>query len=207
MYRALANVANVHLVTHVRNRDALTHAGLVEGREFTAIDNEYVASPLHKLANVLRGGAQKAWTVDTALQSIAYYSFEQAVWHKFRGQLAARHFDLVHRVTPVSPTSQSIIASRLAKLAVPFVIGPLNGGAPWPKNFTSVRGAEGEWLSVIRQIYKLMPAYRSTLRDSSAIIVGSRYTQNDMPRWARPKCIYVPENGVDLERFSEPRDR
>ena len=207
LYQALAKVAHVHLVTQVRNRDALVRTGLVEGKDFTSVDNEWLASPLYKLATVLRGGAQKGWTLNTAFQSIVYYSFEQTLWRKFRKRLVAHEFDLVHRVTPLSPTSQSIIAKRLAKINVPFILGPLNGGVPWPRHFGSVRQAEREWLSIIRQIYKLMPGYRPTRQNSAAIIVGSQYTKNDMPRWAHAKCIYIPENGVDLKRFSLPRNR
>jgi glycosyltransferase involved in cell wall biosynthesis len=207
LYHALASIADVHLVTHVRNKNALIRADVVEGRDFTAIDNESVASPLYKLATRLRGGTNKGWTTITALQSIAHYSFERAVWQAFRPRLAARQFDLVHRITPLSPTSQSIIARKLSRIKVPFVIGPLNGGLPWPRHFTQRQYAEREWLSTFRGLYKLLPGYRSTRRDSTAIFVGSKYAYEDMPSWAQKKCIYMPENGVDLERFSPPRDR
>ena len=195
--RALANVADVHLVTQVRNRDAIIRTGLIEGRDFAAIDNERVAAPVSKLAGMIRGGAGKGWTTKTALSSLAYYSFEFELWRQFKSRLTAHEFDLVHRITPLSPTSQSIIAKRLAKLGIPFVIGPLNGGVPWPKNFLERQYAEREWLSHIRRLYKLMPSYRSTRRYSSAIIVGSKYTYEEMPQWAKHKCTYIPENGVD----------
>ena len=87
------------------------------------------------------------------------------------------------------------------------MIGPLNGGVPWPRHFIDRQHAEREWLSHIRGAYKLMPGYRSTRRDSAAIIVGSRHTYAEMPHWAQPKCVYIPENGVDLQRFNHPRDR
>src|SRR5258705_460902 len=64
--RALAKVIDVHLVTHIRNRDAIVRAGLIEGRDFTAIDNERVAAPLHKLAQALRVGVGRGWTMNTA---------------------------------------------------------------------------------------------------------------------------------------------
>ena len=54
LYQALAKVAHVHLVTQVRNRDALVRTGLVEGKDFTSVDNEWLASPLYKL-NALCG--------------------------------------------------------------------------------------------------------------------------------------------------------
>ena len=207
LFRALAKLVDVHLVTQIRNKEALLRAGLHEGGDFTSIDNERVAAPLYKLATWVRGGAEKSWTTNTAIQSIAYYSFERAVWGEFKKKLATSAFDLVHRITPLSPTNQSIIAHHLAEINVPFVIGPLNGGVPWPPHFIGRQHSERDWLSTIRWLYKLMPAYRSTRRDSSAILVGSMYAYQDMPSWARRKCVYMPENGVDLERFSRPRDR
>jgi len=204
--RALANLTDAHLVTHVRNRDAVRRAGLVEGRDFTAIDNEHVAGPIWRLADRLRGGAGKGWTTVMAFSSLAYYSFENAIWHQFSSRIAAHDFDLVHRITPISPTHQSLIAKRLAKLNVPFVIGPLNGGVPWPKNFVDRQHAEREWLSYTRGLFKFMPAYRSTRQYSAAIIAGSKHTLSEIPKWARHKCVYIPENGFDPDRFKVPRN-
>jgi glycosyltransferase involved in cell wall biosynthesis len=205
--RALAEVTNAHILTHVRNRDAFERAGLIEGHDFTSIDNEIFASPLFKLSKRLSGGAGTGWTTITAFSSLAYYSFEQEIWRRFGERICAHEFDLVHRITPLSPTNQSLIAKRLAKHNVPFVIGPLNGGVPWPKAFVDRQHAEREWLSHVRWLYKLMPYYRSTLRYSAALIAGSKYTYGQFPHWAKEKCVYIPENGVDLERFKNPRAR
>jgi glycosyltransferase involved in cell wall biosynthesis len=199
IYRALSKIASVHLVTHVRNRDAITDQGLVEGRDFTVVDNEKIAAPLYRLATILRGGTGKGWTTVTALSSLAYYSFESALWRQFERRLEAGEFDVVHRVTPLSPTSQSIIAKKLRKLKIPFVVGPLNGGVPWPSNFLGRQHAEHEWLSHVRFVYKLMPGYWSMRRYSAAILVGSKFTLSDLPRSVRTKCVYVPENGVSID--------
>jgi glycosyltransferase involved in cell wall biosynthesis len=203
----LAKVANVHLVTQVRNRDAFIRAGLIEGRDFTIVDNERVASPLWKLGSRLSGGTGIGWTTITAFSSLAYYSFELDVWRQFAARIIAGEFDLVHRITPLSPTTQSILAKRLAKHNIPFVIGPLNGGLPWPKGFIDRQHAEREWLSHIRWLYRFMPGYRSMRRYSAAIIAGSKYTYEEMPRWAREKCVYIPENGANLDGGKLPRDR
>ena len=205
--QALARVTDAHLVTHVRNREALLRAGIVEDRDFTAIDNEYVTRPMWKLTELLRGGSGKGWTTTTALSSLAYYSFELELWRRFAERIRRHEFDLVHRITPLSPTSQSLIAHRLGRENVPFVLGPLNGGVPWPKTFVDRQHAEREWLSHIRALYKLMPGYRSTLKHASAIIAGSKHTHQELPNWTQTKRVYIPENGVDIARFNQPRER
>ncbi len=203
--QALMKVTDAHLVTQVRNREAILRAGMVEGRDFTAIDSERFAAPLWKLSEGLRGGAGKGWTTVSAISSLAYYAFEREVWGRFRARLIAHEFDLVHRITPLSPTSQSPIAKKLAKQGVPFVLGPLNGGIPWPKAFSDRQRAERDWLSYVRSLYRLMPRYKSTLEYSSAIIVGSKYTRSEIPPWANEKTVFIPENGIDRERFNIPR--
>jgi len=205
--RALAKITDAHMVTQVRNREALLRAGLIEGRDFTAIDNERVLAPLHRIGVRMRGGEGKGWTTMMAFTAFAYYSFELDLWQQFKSRIVAGEFDLVHRITPLSPTNQSIIAKRLAKYGVPFILGPINGGVPWPKHFVDRQHAEREWLSHVRSLYKLMPAYRGTRRHASAIIAGSKFTYSEIPHWAKNKSVYIPENGVDLERFKIPRSR
>lgn len=205
--QALAKLTDAHILTQVRNRESFVRAGLVEGREFTTIDSEYAAAPLWRLAGLLRGGAGKGWTTLTALGSLSYYAFEIEVWRLFGARLRAREFDLVHRITPLSPTSPSLIAKRLAKCGVPFILGPLNGGLPWPKYFLDRQHAEKEWLSHARSLYKLMPYYSSTRKYSSAIIAGSKHTFDEIPSWAKDKTVYIPENAIDPERFNRPRTR
>jgi glycosyltransferase involved in cell wall biosynthesis len=199
--RALASVADVHLVTQVRNRDAIAAAGLEHGRDFTAIDSEAVARLLWRVGGLLRGGTGRGWTTVTALQGLAYYWFEHLVWQQFGARIRRREFDLVHRVTPLSPTTPSIVAGRCARAGVPFVLGPLNGGVPWPKGFDGARRQELEWLSYVRDAYKLLPGYRGTRRHAGALLIGSQATWQQMPARYRHKCVYIPENAIDVERL------
>ncbi|HTO08022.1 MAG TPA: glycosyltransferase family 4 protein [Myxococcota bacterium] len=202
---ALREVADVHVVTQVRNRAAIERAGWREGKDFTALDTEQLARGLYRLSERMRGGEGKGWTTLAALNTPAYYYFEHRVWKQFGSALAAREFDLVHRVTPLSPTTPSSIAARCRRAGVPFVIGPLNGGTPWPPGFEYARRREREWLSYVRAVYKLLPGYRGTRANASAIVVASRATWDDMPVSCAGKLLYVPENGIDPARFTARR--
>lgn len=193
---------HVHLVTQVRNRGAILRAGLQEGADFTAIDTEAVARPVYRMSQLLRMGEGRGWTMVQAVNALAYPWFERKVWERFGADLVAGRFDLVHRVTPLSPTIPSPIAARCRAAEVPFVLGPLNGGVPWPKGFDQARRKEREWLSYLRGLNRFRPGVRRMMDGADAIIVGSRHTASEVPGSASGKVHYVPENAVDPAWFS-----
>lgn len=199
--RALCDVVDAHLVTQVRNKNAIEATGFREGREFTALDTEPVARPLWKTTDAIRKATGLGWTFDTAMQALPYYSFERQLWRRFGRDIAAGKYDVVHRLTPLSPTIPSIIAPRCLRAGVPFVWGPINGGVAWPDGFGDVQRREGEWLHYVRDAYRLLPGYASTRRDASAIMVGSLATLAQLPPDARAKAVYLPENAIDETRF------
>jgi glycosyltransferase involved in cell wall biosynthesis len=206
-YAALARVADVHLVTQVRNRADILDAGLVEGRDFTAIDSEKVAGKTEKLANVLAGKSGKGWTTRMSLMLFRQGYFEKILWEQFGDRIARRQWDVVHQLTPLSPTVPSKMARWCAEAGVPFVWGPLNGGLPWPKGYTKQMTQEREWLSPLRKLHTLLPGYRSTRQSAAAILIGSRATWDQMPARYREKCFYLPENGIESDRFTARRSR
>ena len=199
---ALARRHEAHIVTQIRNRDAFLRAGLVEGQDFTAIDSEAFAKPMWALGEKLRMGQGKGWTMLQAISAVSYPYFEQLAWKTFGDAIKAGEYDLVHRITPLSPTISSSLAKKCAKANVPFLLGPLNGGVPWPKGFDSERRREKEWLSYLRSAYKLLPGRKSTLKHASAIIAGSLHTKGEVPAKYQDKTVFIPENAIDPERFN-----
>jgi glycosyltransferase involved in cell wall biosynthesis len=200
--RAIAQLCDAHVVTQIRNVGALERSGWQNGREFTALDTESTAAPLHRAMERLRRATGLGWTVTTAFAGVSYYHFEYDLVRRFGPDLDSGKFDLVHRVTPLSPTTPSyFLARRCRRSGVPFVLGPLNGGVPWPPGYAHVQRAEGEWLAYVRGAHKLMPGYRSTRQLASALIAGSMSVWEQL-RGFHDKCVYIPENAIDPERFT-----
>lgn len=201
---ALLDIVDGHLVTQIRNEEAIRRSGL-DAALWTAIDSERVAAPLYRIAERLRGGSEGGWTTDTAIAALSYYYFERLVWERFGADIRAHRYDLVHRITPLSPTAPSLIAGRCHRAGVPFVWGPINGGLPWPKSFDAERRREREWLSYVRGLYRLLPGQGRTRAHAAAIIAGSLATLAEVPKRHRAKCIFVPENGIEAARFTKRR--
>jgi glycosyltransferase involved in cell wall biosynthesis len=202
-YAAMSELVDTHLVTRNRNIPALTRAGLQEGRDFTALNTDALFDPMQALVRAI-SGPNKGWAMLTGLTIPSYLLLEHMMWRQFKPRLQAGEFDLVHRVTPLSPAVPSIIGRGLRRLGIPFVIGPINGGLPWPKQFPDLQQREGEYLSKLRGAYRLLPGYRSTRNAAAAIIVGGRHVLADLPQRWHSKTVYLPENGIWPDRFPRP---
>ncbi|QRI61835.1 glycosyltransferase family 4 protein [Shinella sp. PSBB067] len=195
--RALASVADVKVATHVRNRPAIEAAGEF-GDKVIYIDNEWIAGRMHKLSEILRGGSDVAWSTHQIMAYLPYLEFERQALRTFREELAGGAFDLVHRITPMSPTLPSIAASRGP---VPFVIGPLNGNLDWPRAFQSEQKREREGMRRLRNLYKALPFARTTFTRAAAILAAFRHTVDDLPPGVDARVVPFPEVGFDPAIF------
>lgn len=195
--RALAKAAEVTLVTHVRNRENIEKAGDI-GAPVVYIDNEWIAAPLFRFAQMLRGGDEVAWSTSQMMAFAPYVFFERQALGRFRDDLKAGRYDFVHRITPMSPTLPSYAAGRTK---VPFVIGPLNGNLDWPEAFRGEQKREREGLRKLRNLYRLLPYTRTTFTKADAILAAFRHTMADLPKSVAGRVVSFPEIGFDPELF------
>lgn len=198
--KSLADLADVTVVTQIQNQPNIERAGGIGNAKVVYLDVAKVVDPLESFAAFLRGGHERnvGFTIHVAFTYPAYLFFEWMAWRTFKNDLKNGKFDVVHRLTPMTPT----LPSPMAKWSpVPFVLGPLNGGLKWPQAFKSEQRREREWLSDLREAYRLMPFYKTTYRDSSAVLAAFNHTIVDLPPMEN-KVINFPEVGIDPELFS-----
>jgi glycosyltransferase involved in cell wall biosynthesis len=202
---ALSREVDVHLVTHGKNREGIERSGWPKDR-VTFIE-------MSRLEQLKMWMTREVLRVDHTTQAFTavgipfYWRFEQLAWKQFGRALEAREFDVVHRLTPVSPVVSSPIARRCARIGVPFVLGPINGGLPWPRGYENALHKEREFVSRLRTLYRFAPYLPSTWKNSAALLVASRTTWDEIPHSHHGRCFYVTENGIPASSvLASPRE-
>jgi glycosyltransferase involved in cell wall biosynthesis len=141
-----------------------------------------------------------------ALTAFNYFfclAFEWRAWRQTRSRIMAGDFDVVLRLLPISSVLPSPFAFFLRRGPIPFVIGPINGGLPWPTGFRQA-DKQKEWISNLRGFYRLLPFARSTYRCAAAIVAGSSQTYTEFATY-REKLFFVPgENGINSCLYPSP---
>ena len=168
-----------------------------------------VGGPFHRVVGVRVPGFDEfyAWSLrrifknDYGSQALTAFNypfivaFEWCAWRRMKAAIVAGEFDVVLRVLPVTSVLPSAFAFFLRKGPVPFVIGPLNGGLPWPAGFVQAE-KQKEWITGLRNLYQVLPFSRSMFRYATAIIGGSSQTCEEFNAY-RDKVFFVPENGIN----------
>ncbi len=132
-------------------------------------------------------------------------AFEWHAWRRMRSRIKAGEFDIVLRLSPVISVIPSAFPFFLRNCSIPFIIGPINGGLPWPKGFSQADNQKS-WIDNLRNLYRLMPFARSTYRRAAAIIAGSSQTYAEFAGY-REKLFFVPENGLSPSLCSGDQPR
>jgi len=191
---ALAHLHDVTLVGHPRNEEALRRAQApfhsIEAIGIPWLDRIFNWS----LKRIFKYNFHsRALTVFWCPFSIA---FEWSVWRRMRTRIAAGEFDIVLRLSPINSVVPSPFPFFLRKGPVPFVIGPINGGLPWPQGFSQA-DKQKAWFDNLRNLYRYVPFARSTYSRAAAIVAGSSQTYAEFATYG-DKLFFVPENAVSV---------
>ncbi len=187
----------VTLLTHVRNRAAIEAAGpLPEGARIEWIDSEWFAGPLHRLALRLFPRSEHAVF---ATSSLDFFVFDHLALRRARAlQRAGERWSLVHVVTPVTTSA----ATRLHRLGLPLVRGPLNCGLKSPAGFARHLRTDASWTSGVRHLTRAVDALFGSSRRAAAIVAGTQATVAEIGPRHQPRTRLTAENAIDPEAFT-----
>jgi glycosyltransferase involved in cell wall biosynthesis len=139
-------------------------------------------------------------TVLTAFNYPFAIAFEWCAWRRMRTQIMTGEFDIVLRLSPVTSVIPSAFPFFLRDCPIPFMIGPINGGLPWPQGFSQA-DHQKSWFDGLRDLYRFLPFAKSTYHRAAAIIAGSSQTYAEFAGYS-DKLFFVPENGVSRSMCS-----
>lgn len=196
-FTGLAARRAVCLVTHVRNRAAIEAApDRPAGSRVIYIDTEWFAGPLYRLARRLCPRSEHAVFM---LSQLDWFVFDAVALRTLRRERAAgAPWRLLHLVTPVTVSAPT----RLHRLGLPVVRGPLNCGLPVPPGFAALMRDDAMGLSRLRVLPRLVEALLGSLRGSAAVLVATRVTRDALPASVQARVVAMLENAIDPVRFS-----
>jgi glycosyltransferase involved in cell wall biosynthesis len=203
IFRHLRDLTPVTLVTHERNRQGLSEA-------FPDADIRYVpesAAVRRYYAMVSRfvGGRGTNWPLLHAFGYPVYEEFDRRASALFTPAVRQGQFRAVLATTPILPRYPYAISAACTE--VPFLLGPVNGGLPFPPGFGKVALQEGAAFNGLRDLCRLIPGYTDTYRRADRVFAGSRHTLEWIAKVfpeIRPRLRWLPENAVSTRFFAGP---
>jgi glycosyltransferase involved in cell wall biosynthesis len=105
-------------------------------------------------------------------------------------------------MTPILPRYPVKIIQ--ACQSVPFILGPVNGGVPFPRGFKKIAHKEFAHYNFLRIFTWLLPGYQRTYQQADLILAASEYTLNMLKqRFNLPssRLELFHENGIFFENF------
>jgi glycosyltransferase involved in cell wall biosynthesis len=113
--------------------------------------------------------------------------------------IAQEGVDLVHQPIPVSPRFPSLMTG----LAVPVVIGPMNGGMEYPAAFRHAEsGVSRVAISFGRRLSDFFNSLLPGKKRADVLLVANDRTRLALPAGVQGRVIELVENGVHLKTWS-----
>lgn len=196
-FTGLAARRAVCLVTHVRNHQAIeTAPDRPAAARVIYIDTEWFAGPLYRLSRRLFPRSEHAVFM---LSQLDWFVFDAVALRTLKRERAAgARWQLLHLVTPVTVSAPT----RLHRLGLPVVRGPLNCGLPVPPGFAALMRDDAMGLARLRVLPRLVETLCGSLRGSAAVLVATAATRASLPPPLQGRAVAMLENAVDPARFS-----
>ncbi|MEM1391923.1 MAG: glycosyltransferase family 4 protein [Cyanobacteria bacterium P01_H01_bin.150] len=176
-YQAISQLVDVTLVTHERNKTALNK--IISPQQVIYIDESELIQKYHKLIASFTYSGKKNWPLYNAFSYLVYAEFNHKVYEKFKSQILTGEYDIVHSLTPMMPR-YPVKAIKACK-NTPFLLGPVNGGVPFPPGFQEIAKQEFAQFNFLRAIGRaLIPGYVNTYKKADKVLAGSTYTLNNL---------------------------
>lgn len=173
-YHEIRKRVQVTLVTHERNQSALEK---VRGNHtIDYIRESSLLKRYYRLIKIVTHRGAVNWPLQHALSYPIYGEFNHRVSQKYGPLIRAQKYDLVHVMTPILPRYPVKLIDHCE--TTPFLLGPVNGGVPFPPGFDTVAKKEFAGFNFLRMFTRLIPGYTKTYQTADKVLSGSLYTQN-----------------------------
>lgn len=206
----ISHLVDATLVTHERNQVEIErHRGsrkIIYIRE-SALTKVYFKIAMQLLSFAFRGKVN--WPLIHLLTFPVYMEFDQAVYQKFKQDVLKGEYDIVHALNPTIPRFPVKIAQICNK--VPFILGPVNGGIPFPKSFQDKARQEFAYLNFLRAVGRLLiPGYAATYKKAKKVLVGSTFTLDMLKQSFKlpdSRITLFYENGIPANFLVDKKER
>ena len=189
-YKSISEIADVTLVTHGRNEKAIQK--IAAHTDVVYIHESNFSSRYHRLVEKLTYGEKVNWPLYNALSYPIYAEFNHKVYQKFKTKVLRGEYDVVHALTPMMPRYPVKIVKACKN--TPFILGPVNGGVPFPSGFQKVARQESAHFNFLRAIGRyFIPGYVQTYKKADKILAGSTYSLNLLK-----KLFKIPNSRIEL---------
>jgi glycosyltransferase involved in cell wall biosynthesis len=147
------------------------------------------------------------WPLYHLLNYPLYASFNRLVYKQFKKKVVMGEYDMVHAITPMMPRYPVKLVNACQN--TPFLLGPVNGGVPFPKGFEATARKEFAHFNFLRIFGRhLIPGYKKTYTKASKVLVGSTYTKDmlkDTFNLDDGKLTLFYENGIEAGFVSDEK--
>ncbi|NEO98454.1 MAG: glycosyltransferase family 4 protein [Symploca sp. SIO2E9] len=199
-YKAISEIADVTLVTHGRNEATIQK--IATDQNVVYMYESALSAKYHSIVENFTSRGRVNWPLYNALTYPIYAEFNHNVYKKFKSRILKGDYDIVHVITPMMPRYPAKIVKACKN--TPFILGPVNGGVPFPPGFQEVAKQESAQFNFLRAIGRyLIPGYVETYKKADKVLAGSTFTLNmlkDIFKLSDKNIQLFYENGI-LKEF------